>query len=335
MISRIKKYLRPKEPKAIVLMYHRVCTIKTDPWQLAVNPTNFETQIKALKNNFHVLPVSDLMQQFKDGKIKPKSIYITFDDAYRDNFTYAKPVLETHGCPATFFIPTHFVGQNELFWWDELESIFLHATKLPPNLTLSIGKKKYTFHFEGEPLNEEIRTKHQSWVWPAPPPTNRCKTYLELWELLKPLSLTEISGILEVIRKWADHTPSQGPENYPMNRGELENLAQNELFSLGIHTMTHPALAYHSTEFQTSEITGSKNFLAAMGFPQINAIAYPYGNHNDETLSVVKQNNIPLGFTTEEAVITRNSTPLRLGRIQVTNCSGPKLIEKLNYYFDL
>ena len=334
MISRIKKFLRSKEPKAIVLMYHRIYNVKTDPWQLAVSPNNFETQIKALKNNFHVLPISDLVEQFKGGKIKPNTIYITFDDAYRDNYLNAKPLLEKYNCPATFFIPTHFVGKHELFWWDELESIFLHALNLPTNLTLSIDDKTYTFDIKGEPLSEEIRLKQQSWVWPDPPPTNRCKIYLELWELLQPLSFTKISGILDVVRKWADHTPSQGPIDYPMNHAELDNLAKNKLFGLGIHTMTHPALAYHSPEFQSSEITGSKDFLADMGYPQINAIAYPYGNHNDETLSVVRQNSIPLGFTTQEAVITRNSAPLRLGRIQVTNCNGTTLTEKLKRYFD-
>ena len=205
---------------------------------------------------------------------------------------------------------------------------FLHALKLPTNLTLSIDGQTFTFHIKGEPLSEEIRLKQQSWVWPAPPPTNRCKIYLELWELLKPLSLTKISVILDVVLEWADHTPSQGPADHPMNHAELDNLAKNKLFGLGIHTMTHPALAYHSAEFQTSEIAGSKDFLANMGHPQNHAIAYPYGNHNDETLSVVRQNNIQLGFTTQEAVITRNSSPFRLGRIQATNCSAPKLIEK-------
>ena len=49
LIKRIIDFLRPKETKALVLMYHRVCDIETDPWQLAVSPNNFESQIKALK----------------------------------------------------------------------------------------------------------------------------------------------------------------------------------------------------------------------------------------------------------------------------------------------
>ena len=334
MILRIRNFLRPREPKAIVLMYHRVCHVKTDPWQLAVSPNNFETQIKELKKNFNVLPLSDLVEQFTIGKIKPNSVYITFDDAYRDNFLNAKPVLETYDCPATFFIPTHFIGKQQLFWWDELEIIFLHTLKLPTYLTLTIDEKIYTFHLGGEQLIEEVRLKQQSWIWPNPPPTNRCKIYLEIWGLLKPLSYSKLFEIMDFVRKWADFNPSHWPENYPMNNEELENLANNKLFSLGIHTMTHPALACHSAEIQSSEIAGSKDYLIIKGYPQINAIAYPYGNYNNETLSIVAQNSIPLGFTTLGEVITRNSSPLRLGRFQVTNCSGTVLMEKLMRYYD-
>ncbi|MGE5944862.1 MAG: polysaccharide deacetylase family protein, partial [Flavobacteriales bacterium] len=112
MFNRIKKYLRPSEPKAIVLMYHRICNIDTDPWQLAVSPENFENQIKTITKNFNVLPVNDLIEQFKNRKIKRNSIYITFDDAYQDNYFYAKPILEKYKCPATFFVPTHFIGKE-------------------------------------------------------------------------------------------------------------------------------------------------------------------------------------------------------------------------------
>ena len=332
MISRIRNFFRPSEAKALVLMYHRVCDIETDPWQLAVSPNNFESQIKALKKNFNVLPLSDLVEQLTVGKIEPNNVYLTFDDAYRDNYLNARPVLEKYNCPATFFIPTHFIGKQQLFWWDELESIFLHTQNLPASLTFSIGEDIYTFQIESEPLTEEVRLKQQAWIWPATPPTYRCKLYLKIWELLRPLPHTKIVEVIDSIRQWGNYSPSQSSENYAMNNDELEVLANNKLFSLGIHTMTHPALASHSKAIQSAEIAGSKDYLNDLGYPQINAIAYPYGNYNDDTRSIVLQNNIPIGFTTSQEVVTRNSSPLHLGRFQVNNCSGTELIEKLSLY---
>jgi hypothetical protein len=45
---------------------------------------------------------------------------ITFDDAYKDNFTRARPVLKRHGVPAIFFVPTKLVEDRQLGWWDHI-----------------------------------------------------------------------------------------------------------------------------------------------------------------------------------------------------------------------
>lgn len=41
--------------KIIVLMYHRVANTAGDPWQLTVNPDNFEGQLAMLKQNFNII----------------------------------------------------------------------------------------------------------------------------------------------------------------------------------------------------------------------------------------------------------------------------------------
>lgn len=332
MLNRIKKYFSPPEPKAIVLMYHRICNTNTDPWQLAVSPDNFENQIKTITKNFNVLPISNLIEQFKNKRIKSNCVYITFDDAYQDNYFYAKPILEKYKCPATFFVPTHFIGKEQMFWWDELEKIILHSKELPNQLTLSIDNQSFGFQFEIEELTDEIQYKQKTWYWPSPPPTNRCKLYIQIWELLKPLPYDEIKETLNYIKKWADFIPSEEAKNYPMNSEQLKNLSGNKLFSLGMHTHTHPALASHSIENQLNEIENSIHYLENNTYSKVNAIAYPYGNYNNDTIECVKQNKIELGFTTAEDIITRHSSPLELGRLQVLNCNGVTLNDKLIKY---
>lgn len=334
MFSRIKKYFSHSSPKAVVLMYHRVIQTETDPWQLAVSPDNFESQINAITKSYTVLPVSHLLQQLNQGAIKHKTVYITFDDAYYDNYLFAKPILEKYSCPATFFIPTYFIGKQELYWWDELETIILHSISLPSNLTLKIDQNVFTFKFEIEQLNKEIKEKQQGWNWPAKPPTNRCRLYLKIWEVLKPLPNNKIFDSINVIRQWANYSPVYSPNDYPMNTEQLKSLAKNMLFSVGSHTFSHAALGYHSKEFQSSEIAISKSYLENNGYPHVSAIAYPYGSYNDDTISLMKQNEIALGFTTSGEVITRSSSQLCLGRLQTSNCSGATLIKRLKHYFD-
>jgi peptidoglycan/xylan/chitin deacetylase (PgdA/CDA1 family) len=90
--------------RTVVLMYHRIANSANDYWQLCVSPENFEQQLQVIsKHRDHVA--------------------ITFDDGYIDNYTAAKPLLEKHHLPATFFIATGNINSGKEFWWDELQQL--------------------------------------------------------------------------------------------------------------------------------------------------------------------------------------------------------------------
>lgn len=108
------------ESKAVVLMYHRIDNLTFDPWQLAVSPDNFEQQLKVLRTTFDVVPLDKLSSRIQRRPIASKSVCITFDDGYVDNYKFAKPLLEKYNCPATFFIAHNYIGKEQQYWWDEL-----------------------------------------------------------------------------------------------------------------------------------------------------------------------------------------------------------------------
>ncbi|MDT0648296.1 polysaccharide deacetylase family protein [Zunongwangia sp. F260] len=288
-----------------------------------------------LKKNFNVLPLWRLEEQLHIGKVKHKSVYITFDDAYTDNYIYAKPILEKYKCPATFFVPSHFIGKEQLFWWDALEAIILHSPNLPDQLTLLIDNKLHDFFLENERLTNEVKEKQEAWRWFNPPPTKRCELFLKIWELLKPISHNMIVDVIDDLQKWAGYSPILTAENYAMTDVQLKDLASNTLFSYGIHTHTHPALASCSAERQFQEIAVNKKVLIEQSYPVINAIAYPYGNYNDVTIKVASQNGMKMGFSTKREVVNLHSMPLSLGRVQVYNTDGLVLKKELTQLFNL
>src|SRR5690349_6406843 len=80
IFKRIKKV---RQSKAVILMYHQVCERSDDPWELAVHPDNFQTQVSYLKKNFDVVSISELA----DGLAKQnlgRTVAISFDDGFRD-----------------------------------------------------------------------------------------------------------------------------------------------------------------------------------------------------------------------------------------------------------
>lgn len=316
------------EHRAAVLMYHRVADVAVDPWELAVSPKNFEEQIQLLTKNFHVIPVPELLTNLQQKKLAANSVCVTFDDGYADNYLFAKPLLERYKCPATFFIPSHFTGQQQPFWWDELQAVLLSAPQLPQLFQMSIQDEAIRFDLGDDSASTgEQEQKHQAWAWPAEPPTQRCVLYIKIWEQLKPLPYAEIQNALTEIKIWAGYSPVFPEALLPMHGEQVAHLSQNPLFDIGLHTATHPALAYHPEEMQYGELAENKK--ALQKFEPINVVAFPYGNYNNSTLSVLRKQRIAASFTTEERKLTTKANPLCLGRFQVKNQDGNSFEKQL------
>lgn len=51
----------------------------------------------------------------------PNSLVLTFDDGYRNNITYALPILRQFNAPATIYLSTGNVTEQKPFWFDRLD----------------------------------------------------------------------------------------------------------------------------------------------------------------------------------------------------------------------
>src|SRR5205814_7651707 len=122
----------PRAPAlGLVLLYHRIVELRSEPWNLSVAPRRFEEQMEALRAVASPVALARIVRALGGGEIPDRAVAITFDDGYADNQAAALPVLERHGVPATVFVTTGFVGQPLEMWWDQLERILLLPGTLP------------------------------------------------------------------------------------------------------------------------------------------------------------------------------------------------------------
>ncbi len=119
-----------------IFMYHSVREDNPEGSKLIVSPKAFEAQMRFLvKNSYNVISLTRLAKIIKEKKkIPAKTVVITFDDGYRDNFLNAKPILEKYRMPATIFIAVdlidtkvekseYFVDNSQFMSMDELKSL--------------------------------------------------------------------------------------------------------------------------------------------------------------------------------------------------------------------
>jgi peptidoglycan/xylan/chitin deacetylase (PgdA/CDA1 family) len=104
-------------PVASILLFHRVSNTSSD--YITTRPDLFDDLMREIKSEFEPTPLSILVEAIQSRTPPaPKTVAITFDDAYGDTFRYAAPILLKYGIPATFFITSGYIGTDKSYPWD-------------------------------------------------------------------------------------------------------------------------------------------------------------------------------------------------------------------------
>ncbi len=95
-----------------VLMYHHVSSHKGA--LVTITPENFESHARFLADEGYKTLSLDEFAAFKKGRLElpKKSVLITFDDGWIDNYLVAYPILKKYSLRATIFIVTDWVERS-------------------------------------------------------------------------------------------------------------------------------------------------------------------------------------------------------------------------------
>ncbi|KAJ49956.1 peptidoglycan/xylan/chitin deacetylase (PgdA/CDA1 family) [Clostridium tetanomorphum] len=96
-----------------VLMYHSIAYEKGN--ELRIPKEIFKEQMLFLKeNNYTTLTLDEVYEFFINNKpIPEKSVVITFDDGYNDNYTNAYPILKELNFNAVIFVVTDTIDKDK------------------------------------------------------------------------------------------------------------------------------------------------------------------------------------------------------------------------------
>jgi len=254
----VNRLINRIDPPVVILLYHRVTTLPSDPEMLAVTPGNFREQMLHLKDTFPIV-------RFEEdwSKISKPAVCVTFDDGYADNALEALPILEEVEVPATFFISTGTIGSRSEFWWHEVERIILEKQSLPPLFTLEADS------FERS--------------WSTGLPEDRQEFYQGLVRHMNDADAEHRTDWLVQLRRWAQTNEEAADRHRAMTVDELRLLAGSSRVTIGAHTVTHTRLSSLSPAVQREEISASKRELEAWLGREIAIFSYPFGRRSDYT----------------------------------------------------
>ncbi len=112
--------------RVLILSYHRVvkdfdAEKDRSLAQLNVSQATFRRHLEAVQESYDVVSIDDALSVLSGSRAAARDVaVITFDDGYRDVYTYAFPVLRDLRMPAVVYVPSAFVGTGKRLGHDRL-----------------------------------------------------------------------------------------------------------------------------------------------------------------------------------------------------------------------
>ncbi len=108
--------LKGNERGVPIIYYHSVDDSANNN-ELIISKGKFRSHMQYLKDmGYTTLTIDELYDYIKNNvKIPEKSVLISFDDGYRDNYTNAYPILKEFGYKATIFVITDMVDNHDYY----------------------------------------------------------------------------------------------------------------------------------------------------------------------------------------------------------------------------
>ncbi len=295
VVELLERLDRPRLQTLAVLTYHRVAEADDepalDPGLISAVPGDFEEQMRYVSGTGRVVSLDDILAARRgEADLPPGAIAITFDDAYRDFAHHAWPAIRRHGLPVTLFVPTGYPDRPErTFWWDRLHHA-LSATGRTDRIDTPAGRLS-------------LGT-----------PTARRAAFKALRDHLKGIRDSEARAVVDGLAEELDAPP---PVHAILGWDELRRLA-GEGVTMAPHTRTHAFLDQIPAGQVREEVAGSRDDLERELGAAPPAFAFPAGQHSDESVEILREEDFELAFTTGRGVNDlRRPDWLRLQRINV------------------
>ena len=325
------------QPRALILVYHRVAELTADPWSLAVTPHHFAEHLAILRSDTSPLTLTELVRARDEHRLPPWPVAVTFDDGYADNTWNAKPLLTREQIPATFYLTSGLVGRSSEFWWDHLERILLTPGTLPERLQLRVNGGLQEWSVKPDTTYTEADAqRYRRWRAWEEPPTQRHLLYRSLWELVNGLPDGARADVLKQLQAWGTVSSEARPSHRTMTEHEVREMAQEPLFEVGAHSLTHSVLATLPRREQEKEIGSCKTHLEHLIGGPIASFAYPYGkrqDYNDDTIRILQERGFSSACVNYSGLVTAATDRFQLPRMYVYDWGSEDFTRHLTAWF--
>ncbi|MFO7369242.1 MAG: polysaccharide deacetylase family protein [Bacteroidales bacterium] len=239
--------------KVLLPFYHTV----SDNWLPHIgnlypvrNKKLFEADLDYLCTYFRPVSMDDLFEIVSQDKPVSKPVmHLTFDDGLKEIYTIVAPLLEKKGIPATFFVNTGFIDNQDIFYRYKV--------------SLLIDAYKKNRKFSGE-IASILHVEQQN--------------HFEIYDALSGLTrndllkIDQVAKILEI--DFQEYLIKEQPY---LNTSQVFDLLKKG-YAVGSHSVDHPLFKTIPTEDQKNQVAESFIWLKSKFNLQHYYFSFPFSD---------------------------------------------------------
>ena len=276
------RYGESTNPK--ILMYHRILDDNRKD-QAEIQPgmcttrSVFDGQMKFIAGHYRPIPFSKLIDlKRKDETIPARTVAITFDDGWQDNYRNGLPILKKHNMPAIIFLATDLLEAKGLPVFLEV-SLLLAEGDLWPGMAVTIFKEVVAeFGLVGKVKSLDDRRLESI-----------SSSAVRFMETLMLLDYRYIGMIAERMKEAAGiKEATWAGQRWMLNWDEIKEMMQNDI-EFGSHGISHDLLINIPLDQVKRELAESKRILENRLGKPVQYFSYPNGDHNADIRKLAKE----------------------------------------------
>ena len=286
-------------PSAAILAYHSVQDYpEACADTIGINNIHstavFTRQMELLVRAFNPVALEDvLLFAAGEKKLPPRSVAVTFDDGYADNYEIVAPLLNRFGIRGVFYVTVDAIGSESLPWAIRLRHAF-RTTRLKAWPEPGNGR-----FFTLSNMDDRRRAFMVA-----------CGQCARLVDIAQEQLVRSVETELE--------TAPPAAHGIMMNWAQVRRLHETG-HTVGSHTLSHPNMAFVTEEEARHEFGESKRRLEEQLGAPVRHFSYPHPaldpNYTQRTATMSRQAGFASGVTTVSAPVRRGQDASLLPRL--------------------
>ncbi len=286
-----------------IVMYHYVRDLAESryPEIKGLEFSKFKEQVLFLKKHYRFITMETLVDSIENNTSLPdKAVLLTFDDGYIDHFTHVFPFLNQEGIQGCFFPPAKAIAEHKVLDVNKIH--FILASQKNKSVIVDEISRELAL------LRNEHSLEQDAFYYEKLAHPSRYDTADVIY--IKRLLQVELSDTVRSIvtdnlfKKFVEIEEGRFARELYLSMDQIRCMHRNGMY-FGSHGYAHNWLGSLTMKGQREEIEKSLSFLNDIGTdPNYWTMCYPYGNYNEDTVSLLKTYKCRLALTTKVGTAT-------------------------------